>query len=384
MKSFDLPLWLRRLAPSAGPASNREWLRAVVGCGLSLSLSLALCVWLFDADTAQRIGPPLAASALLVIAVASSPLAQPWSLVAGNLVSALVGLAFGLWLGHGWPVAALAMGASVLAMLGLRCLHPPSTALAFSLCLGGPLVQQQGLHLLLPVSLASLALLALALLYNNLTRTPYPRQLAASTGNPRLTRDPLPSQRLGFRSEDLEQALAGFGGFVDVTREDLERLLHEAEKQASGRLLGGITAEAIMSRDIRSVSPRSRVEQAWQLLARHHLKALPVVEDGRLVGILTLTDLFRGVHTRGLGRLRSPFGQQVGNLMTHRVQSLRADAPLAELIERLSDQGLHCLPVLDDHGRLVGMLSQSDLIAAFRHLWRQPATVEAPALPLAV
>lgn len=360
--------WLRRLAPCAGPSSNREWLRAVLGCGLALGLSMPFCAWLFGVDSVLRVGPPLAASALLAIAVPSSPLAQPWSLLGGNLVAALVGLLVGHWLGHSWPQASLAMALAVFFMLGLRCLHPPSTAMAFSLCLGGPLVDQQLLHLLLPVAVGSLTLIGLALLYNNLTRAPYPRQLVAPASNPHHTRDPLPGERLGFRSDDLEQALASVGGFVDVTRDDLERLLHVAEKHASERLLGGITAKDIMSRDIRSTSPDARIEQAWTLLDSHHLKALPVLDRGRLVGILTLSDLFRGQR-----RLSSPFGQRVGNLMTHKVQTLRADAPLPELIERLSDQGWHCLPVLDEKGQLVGMLSQSDLIAAFRHLWLQPA-----------
>ena len=141
----------------------------------------------------------------------------------------------------------------------------------------------------------------------------------------------------------------------------------------------GIRARDIMSRDIRSVSPDARIEEAWGLLDKHHLKALPVLDRGHLVGILTLSDLFRGQR-----RLRSPFGQRVGNLMTHRVQSLREDAQLPELIQLLSDQGRHCLPVVDGAGRLVGMLSQTDLIAAFRHLWLQPQVQAERALQVAV
>lgn len=376
MSSAAFSAWLRRLAPCAGPSSNRDWLRAVLGCGLALGLCMPLCAWLFGVEAVLRVGPPLAASALLAIAVPSSPLAQPWSLLGGNLVAALVGLLVGHWLGHGWPQASLAMALAVFCMLGLRCLHPPSTAMAFSLCLGGPLVEQQLLLLLLPVGVASLTLIGLGMLYNNLTRAPYPRPLATPAGNPHRTRDPLPGERLGLRADDLEEALASAGGFVDVTREDLERLLQAAEKHASARLLGGIRARDIMSRDVRWVAPDARIEEAWKLLDEHRLKALPVLDRGHLAGILTLADLFRGQR-----RLRSPFGQRVGNLMTYQVQSLRDDAPLAELIERFSDGGWHCLPVLDERGELVGMLSQSDLIAAFGHLWLQP---QAPALRLAV
>ncbi|KAF1051995.1 MAG: Magnesium transporter MgtE [Stenotrophomonas maltophilia] len=377
----SLPHWLRRLAPCAGPASLREGLRAIFGCALALALALLGGALLFGAEVVARIAPPIAASSLLAVAVASSPLAQPWSVAAGNTVAALCGLLVGHWLGHDWQTATLAMGVAVTAMLALRCLHPPSTAMAVSLCLGGPLVEQYGLSLAWPVLVTSTLLCLLALLYNNLTRTAYPRPLSSPAAQPHHTADPLPSQRLAVRSEDLRHALQDFDSFVDVTTDDLERLLHAAEFNASQRLLGGISARQIMSTDIRSIGPAARVEEAWRLLDAHHLKALPVLQDGRLVGILTLTDLFRGMHRRGLQRLRSAFGQTVGNLMTHRVRTISEDTPLAELVAPLSDHGLHCLPVVNAQGQLVGMLSQSDLIAAVEHLW---AGRETPVLPVAV
>lgn len=58
--------------------------------------------------------------------------------------------------------------------------------------------------------------------------------------------------------------------------------------------------------------------------------------------------------------------------MTTPVRTVNADTHVVDLIALLSDEGLHCLPVLDD-GRLVGVITQSDLVAALhrdllRHL----------------
>ncbi|SDO97872.1 HPP family protein [Pseudomonas jinjuensis] len=380
MTSSSRFAWLKRLAPGAAVAPPREWLRTGLGGCLALGGALWLCCHLFGLDAVLRIAPPFAASALLVFAVASSPLAQPWPVFAGNLLSAAIGLAAGHWLGHDWMVATAAMSASIVFMFALRCLHPPSCAVAFGLALGGPMVEQQGMLLLWPVALLSLGLIVAAMLINNLTGSNYPRQLARVVANPHHTRDPLPSQRLEFNQADLDQALAEFGGFVDVTREDLSRLLHATERHAERRLIDGVTAADIMSRDVRTVGPQERMSRARELFRHYHIKALPVLDERRaLVGILTQSDLLTGLYGGSrLGRLA--FGSpNVAQVMSTPVETVRLDTPLTQLVWRLSDEGLHCLPVLDEQGGLAGIVSQTDLIAALHHRWLQDHREEEPA-----
>ena len=285
MKAAAFGAWLHRLAPCAGPSSNRDWLRAVLGCGFALGLCMPLCAWLFGVDTMLRIGPPLAASALLAIAVPSSPLAQPWSLLGGNLVAALVGLLLGHWLGHSWPQASLSMVVAVLLMLGLRCLHPPSTAMAFSLAVGGPLVDQHLLHLLLPVGVASLALIGVALVYNNLTRRRWPHvhhTAAVEPGGARFTRS------------DLDAALAHYNQVLDISREDLQDLLQHAEAAAYRRTMGELRCADVMTPDpvvarafdidyawdfyhamsdvLTASAPASKLRETWELAAAKYPK----------------------------------------------------------------------------------------------------------------
>ena len=65
----------------------------------------------------------------------ASPLAQPWSVIGGNVISGLVGVACVRWLGHALPLpllAGLACGASIAVMFALRCLHPPGGAVALT------------------------------------------------------------------------------------------------------------------------------------------------------------------------------------------------------------------------------------------------------------
>jgi CBS domain-containing membrane protein len=79
-----------------------------------------------------------------------------------------------------------------------------------------------------------------------------------------------------------------------------------------------------------------------------------------------------------LGRTAGDAGlHRVAELMTHEVVTVRPEQPVVDLVPLFSDRGRHHVPVVDEAGVVVGMLSQSDLIAA---LYR--AGVEQAAAPL--
>ena len=161
------------------------------------------------------------------------------------------------------------------------------------------------------------------------------------------------------------------GEFVDVTRDELERIILATEQHALQRSLGGITAASVMSRDVQFASPATTLEQAWKMLANHQLKTLPVLEGGRLVGIVSLSDLVGPAMARARFSWRGLFRRPVVRMeqvMSRRVISVSSQHPLDRLLPLLSEQGLHCLPVLEDD-KLVGVITQTDLIAGLkRHL----------------
>ncbi|MEM7928040.1 HPP family protein, partial [Morganella morganii] len=135
----------------------------------------------------------------------------------------------------------------------LRCLHPPSCALALSVALN-PSLSELGIDVVWPILLSTLVLIGCALLYNNLMRSPYPRPYQSPRANHHGTRDLAPSARTDFSARDLDQALQDFGEYVDITRDDLERLIHHTERYALRRRMGELTAARIMSRDVQTAS----------------------------------------------------------------------------------------------------------------------------------
>lgn len=362
-----LPKLLSALLPPSLNTRPTEWLRAAYGA----ALAVFACAWaggqLFGAEMAAHLLGPLGASAVLLFAVSSGALAQPWSIVGSYAVATVVAVLTLHFCPPGFSAVGIAVGATLLGMCLLRCLHPPGAALTTCLVLGGPHLTSQGWHLLYPALFNALALLSCALLYNNFTGVGYPKR-AAPVVSDHHTQDSPPLERVGITSADLDEALNELGEFVDIQREDLKAIIRATEKNALRRSMGDIRAEQIMSRDVQTATPQTTLKQALQLLQQHHLKTLPVLdEQRRLVGIVSLIDLIS--HTRHSGR-RQLFGRlslrrdvPLQEVMSTPVTAVHRDAHVVEMIPLLSEQGLHCLPVLDK-GELLGVVTQTDLIAA--------------------
>lgn len=360
--------WLRSFLPVPVTAGRRERWLGCLGAGLGLLGTEWLSRQTFG-DANPWFIAPMGASAVLLFAMPASPLAQPWSIVGGNLVSALIGVGCAQWLAPiGGPglAAGLAGALAVGAMLSLRCLHPPGGAVALTAVLGGPAVGQLGYGFALwPVAANSGLMLLLALLFNKLAQRRYPHHPGVQA-HPHRTTDPLPSARLGFSSDDLDAALAAHGELLDISKDDLEDILTRAQLRADRRKWGDVRCSDIMSRDVVQVGPDDSLDAAWALLARHKVKALPVVAgSGVLVGIVSLHDFFLG-HSAPSSRQAPAMStaRRVADIMTRKVRVARPEQPMVDLVALFSDGGLHHMPVVDGREHVVGMVTQSDLVAA--------------------
>jgi CBS domain-containing membrane protein len=167
---------------------------------------------------------PVGASAVLLFAVPASPLAQPWSILGGNVVSGVIGVAVVQALGPSAWAAGAAVAGAILAMSLLRCLHPPGGAVALTAVIGGPAILQAGLAFPLGVvAIDSVALVILGWLFHRVSGHSYPHRArpAVSAGAPH-----------HLHRSDISQALADVGEAFDVSAEDLEVLLERAEHYA--------------------------------------------------------------------------------------------------------------------------------------------------------
>jgi CBS domain-containing membrane protein len=224
----------------------------------------------------------------------------------------------------------------------------------------------------------SVLLVLMAVTYNNLTGRSYPHVQHAHV-NPHATRDAVPTVRLGFKPEDLDAVLQQHNQVLDISRDDLESLFMQTEQRAYQRRFGIISCADIMSRDIVSAEFGTGLDDAWQQMRAHRVTCLPVLNRARrVIGIVTQTDFldhgglddYRSIRQqlrrflRKSGVTHTEKAEVVGQIMTQHPTTARTDTPIVDLVPLMADSGFHHIPIVDHEQRFVGIITQSDLVAA--------------------
>jgi len=184
----------------------------------------------------------------------------------------------------------------------------------------------------------------------------------------------------------------GLGGTADRVAE----LAHCPVLIARSSLLA-IQVRDVMSKDVAAVPPGAPLAELVELLVERQLKAVPVVEAGKLVGIVTGGDLLQraGMGLRlslqrslppemvaELAQSLASGGKTAADVMSAPVVSIREKARVAEAVRLMTDKRLKRLPVVDERGALVGMVSRFDVLAAFAGLTGTEATLPAAGVTL--
>jgi tRNA nucleotidyltransferase (CCA-adding enzyme) len=172
------------------------------------------------------------------------------------------------------------------------------------------------------------------------------------------------------RTPDIDAAAVaaslGGGGHREAASAIFRGSLGEAEEALREGLVAAarepVRAEQVMSRPARSVGPDESVAHAMVVCQRYAQSGILVVEDGSLVGAVGREDLDKAI-AHGLSHA------PVKGIMSSRVVSVAAEAPLGEVQEALAGSADGRVAVLED-GRLVGVVTRSDVLRA---LGEQPA-----------
>lgn len=224
-----LPAFRKLLLPGA---SYKDRAISSVGASLGIGLTALACSSLVSlAPALPVLVASMGASAVLLFALPASPLAQPWPILGGNFISALLGVTAARLVPDLWLAAGGAVAAAILAMSLLRCLHPAGGATALLAVVGGPSVQAAGyMFAFAPVALNSLLLVMIGWLFHRFSGHSYPHRAVPMSRFPAtVTADPR------IRAEDIDAALSEMGEEFDVSREDLALLFQIAERFALDR-----------------------------------------------------------------------------------------------------------------------------------------------------
>jgi CBS domain-containing membrane protein len=159
----------------------------------------------------------MGASAVLLFAVPHGQLSQPWPVLAGHVISAIIGVICARFIRGPELAAAFAVCLSIGMMHHFKCIHPPGGATALTAVLGGSAIHEMGFRFVLyPVLLNCLLMIGIAILFNVFFGW---RRYPAFLGHKEMPPTPeTPSH------EEIVAALKTIDSFVDVNEDDLIKL----------------------------------------------------------------------------------------------------------------------------------------------------------------
>ena len=181
-----------------------------------------------------------------------------------------------------------------------------------------------------------------------------------------------------FTDEDLREALNDLGSYVDVTEEDLKKIYSLALKHARQRLAASVAVADAMTSTVVSVGKDDDIATAVRLLSENRISGLPVVDnDGLVLGVVSEIDIlgaagmengftFKDIIRRLLGEPIAGHrkGDKVGDIMSAPAIAIRKGADIGEAAKILSERRIKRLPVVDDSGKLIGIISRADIVKA--------------------
>lgn len=184
---------------------------------------------------------------------------------------------------------------------------------------------------------------------------------------------------LELSDKDILAAMAEIRGYLDITTEDFRALYHLAHQRAVQRLIGHIRADRLMRGGFTALDPDLPLDAAARIMVGAGMMSLPVAQaGGPVLGILTETDFFRRLQVNSfleliLRLLQDPNAfthrfheMTVRQAMTSPAVTLPAGAGFRQIAAAFHRHEGRATPVVDDAGRLLGMLLRRDFLGACR------------------
>ena len=204
--------------------SHTEKLVSALGAFLGILLVFYSSAYFVTGTATYLVVASMGASAVLLFAVPHGRLSQPWALIGGHLISAIVGVSCAKFIPDIFISASAAVGIAVAAMYYFHCIHPPGGATALSAVVGGSAVYDLGYQFILtPVLINVIAIISVAITFNYLFKwRRYPAYLAQThTASSEAGTDQAYD---AITHEDFVYALSEFESFIDISENDLLKI----------------------------------------------------------------------------------------------------------------------------------------------------------------
>ncbi len=191
------------------------------------------------------------------------------------------------------------------------------------------------------------------------------------------------TDELNLSDEDLRAALTEMKTYVDITEEDLRKIYVLAFKHARERVVLNVRVAEIMVKNVVTAERETRIDEVIRLLADHNISGLPIVDDNkRVIGvvseadIVSVTGLKRGHTFKEIMRhlLGEPLPERKGDsramdIMSAPAITVHPEEGLQKAARILDERRIKRLPVVDQEGRLLGIVSRADIVRLMGQKW---------------
>lgn len=207
----------------------REKLLSTLGGFLGIFGILMTSQWLLDPAVSVMIVPSMGASAVLLFSAPHAAFSQPWNVIGGHAISAVIGVACWQWIPDYAVAASASVGLAIGAMYFARCIHPPGGATALAAVIGSEKLHQLGYaYEYAPILLNAVTILLVAIVFNGLFKwRRYPAHLHLKQS----AVEPVVQGYEPINHEDFVYALSHIDTFVDITEEDLLEIYQLATRR---------------------------------------------------------------------------------------------------------------------------------------------------------
>ncbi len=187
--------------------------------------------------------------------------------------------------------------------------------------------------------------------------------------------EPLP-----LDEKDIVEAMRELSGYLDVTPEDLSSLFRLAYNHALDRLSGSVTVAKVMTSEVVCIRSDQTLLEVAETMASKGVSGVPVLDDGKVVGVIAESDFlsnmggksghFMEVLASCLASrpcLAAPLRvKTAAEVMSTPPVTMKPDTPLSQATETMRLKGINRAPVVDDAGRLVGIVTRADIMGLFK------------------
>lgn len=183
---------------------------------------------------------------------------------------------------------------------------------------------------------------------------------------------------LELSDEDIVAAMGEVQGYLDITPGDFREIYHFAYGHAVGRLIHRVRAREIMTRDVVAVGSDATLPEVAAVMAQHGVSGVPVIDgERRVVGVVSEKDFLLRMGASKTGSFMevvadcldsrgcvalSLRAERAAEVMTAPPVTAGEEARLCELTALLGGKGINRVPVVDRAGRLVGIITRSDIM----------------------